>query len=408
MIDHEQRIGAALRAVGDDVHTRPTLAADVRAGAVRRRHRRRVAGVAAGSVAVAVAASVIAAGGLRSIAGPDNPVGTPEPSPSASAAPAPPPALRTCQLERLSIPGGEPASIVTGGDPTGRYLVGRAYGSTTAHVDKHPLLIWDNGRPTTVNMPGIDESFEDINGSGVAVGYSFNGGELRDGWSGYVYRDGHLTKLRAPTRFVNPHAVGENGTIVGSLRNGVDDPDLPLVWRDPATPQRLDLPDGFASGAAVDVATDGTIVGLVRRTAVGDPQGYLWKADGTGQLLPMPEIDGKPTQGWSPDSVHNGVVVGSAVVRNDIGLRNHRLLFDLRTGKFTMLTHAYGDAGNSMGWLLVAADPPFVATPSGRAALPILAPAGGRGVFISEDGLVVGGQANDAGGHLQAVRWRCT
>jgi hypothetical protein len=336
-------------------------------------------------------------------------VGTPEASPPTSVAPAPPPALKSCRIERLSIPGGQPGSIVTGGDPTGRYLVGRAYGSSTGHVDKHPLLIWDNGRPTTVNMPGIDESFEDINGSGVAVGFSFNGGELRDGWSGYVYRDGQLTRLRAPTNFVKAHAVGENGTIVGTLRDGLDEPDLPVVWRDPSTPQRLDLPDGFASGDAVEADPDGTIIGSVRRTAVGDPQGYLWKPDGTGQLLPTPEINGKPARGWSPDSVHNGVIVGSAVVGTDAALKNHRLLFDLRTGKFTMLTHDYGDAGNTMGWLLATANPPYISTPTGRITLPPLTsnepPA--RGVFISADGLVVGGQSTDNSGQWQAVRWRC-
>jgi hypothetical protein len=408
MIDHEQRISATLRAVGDDVHTRPTLMADVRAGARRRRHRRRLGGVVA--VTVAVAASTITVGELRSLVGSGDSVETPGASASASA-PAGPAAPKECRIDRLPVPAGHPASIVTGGDPTGRYLVGRAYGST-GHVEKHRLLIWDNGRLTTVDMPGTDETFQDINGSGVAVGSSFDDG---GGTSAYVYRDGKLTKLPAPATFVEVRAVGENGTIVGAVRDSDVGPHRPLVWRDPAgQPQQLDLPNGSASGVAVDVGADGTIVGSVSKTGLDDGQGYLWKPDGTGQMLPMPEINGKPANGWSPTSVHNGVIFGNAVVRSNTNpvLVNHPLLFDLRTGKFTILTHAYGGEGNTMGWLLVTANPLSVAAPTGRAILPPLASTGDRMIdraaFISEDGRVIGGQSGDANGQMQAVRWTCT
>jgi hypothetical protein len=128
----------------------------------------------------------------------------------------------------------------------------------------------------------------------------------------------------------------------------------------------------------------------------------------------MPEIDGKPAHSLWPISIHNGIVFGraltyaSAVPRKGTIMTSHPLLFDLRTGRFTMLTQAFGLVGNSMGWVVHEADRMFVAAPTGRADLPPLGSPGGDGPsFMSADGLVIGGKSNDASGEMQAVRWRC-
>lgn len=236
------------------VRSRPTLVADVRTGAMRRRRRRRFAGGTAIAAAAVVVASAVAAGGLRSVAGPDNSVGTPvstSPSPNASPPPAAP---KSCQLDRLPVPDGHPRSVVTGGDRTGRFLVGRAYGST-GHVDKHPLLIWDDGKLTRVDMPGDDEQFTDINRAGTAVGASFAGSDTQ---RAYIYRDGALTRLPAPNGSVEARAINDRNVIVGNL-GGSTTPGKPLVWRDPAAqPQLLPLPAGYPEGRTTDVDADGT------------------------------------------------------------------------------------------------------------------------------------------------------
>ncbi|GIJ60429.1 hypothetical protein [Virgisporangium aurantiacum] len=415
MLEHEERLATVLRTVSDDVRTRPTLVADVRRGALRRRRRNRILGGAAVAVGAALVASAVAAGGLRSVAGPEtgpeNNVGTGGPSPSASTAP---PVPVNCRVEKLPVPAGHPRSRVTGGDPGGRFLVGRAYAST-GYTDRHPLLVWDGDRMTTVDMPGSDESFDDVNGSGVAVGFSFGTG---DRTTAYVYRDGRLAVLRPPAGDVGAGvaatAVGEDGTIAGSI--GDVGRYQPVVWRDAGAPaQPLPLPDGHLSGRVNDVDTDGTVLGTV--SGPGSPghepgdRGYVWTPDGTGRLLPLPQIDGRPAQSLWVSTIHRGIVFGRAVTRDDKMMRSYPLLFDLRTERFTMLDHAFGLVGNSLGWMVQEGDRMAVAAPAGRAELPPLTPSAaraGEGVAaMSADGLVIGGHSNDANGEAQAVRWRC-
>lgn len=410
MLDHEERIAATLRLVTDDMPARPSLAADVRRGAHRRRVRRRVVcGVCAGFVVVA-----LAAGGLRSVGGsaPSEVTGdSASPSPSASVAAKP----LACAVARLPLPAGQARSLVTGGDPGGRFLVGRAYGSD-GYVEEHPLLIWDGDRlAATVEMPGSDESFADVNGSGVAVGSSF-GGDGRQ--ASYIYRDGKLTPLPASGHSVIARGVGADATVVGEVVDNSDGPRrVPVVWRNPAQPATtLPLPAGFEGGAAVDVDTDGTIIGMVFKKAAIFGQGYVWGPDGTGRLLPLPEHEGEPALSVALTSVHHGVAIGSTQVRGSLGGRpataNIPLLVDLRTGAYTLLTHAMGDAVNTMGWIVITANVLEMVAPTGRAVLPALAATGSRAsdraVFASEDGVVIGGQSGDANGLMQAVRWRCT
>lgn len=411
MLEHEERLATVLRKVSDDVRTRPTLVADVRQGALRRRRRNRILGGAAVAVGAVLVTSAIAAGGLRSVAGPENSVGTGGPSPSPSTAP---PVPVNCRVEKLPVPAGHPRSMVTGGDPSGRFLVGRAYAST-GYTDRHPLLIWDGDRMTTVDMPGSDESFNDVNGSGVAVGSSFGTG---DRTSAYVYRDGRLDALRPPAggagASVAATAVGEDGTIAGSA--GDVGQYRPLVWRDTGAPaQPLPLPDGLPSGKASDVDTDGTVLGTV--SDLGSPghepvdRGYVWKPDGTGRLLPLPQIDGRPAQSLWVSTIHQGIVFGRAITRDDRRMTSHPLLFDLRTERFTMLSQAFGLVGNSLGWMVQEGGRMAVAAPAGRADLPPLTPSAARAgegaASMSADGLVIGGHSNDATGQMQAVRWRC-
>lgn len=424
MLDHEERIGAALRAVSADVRTRPTLVADVRTGALRRRRRRRVVGGAVVAVGAVVVASAVAVGGLRSVAGPDNDVGTqvsPPPGGTASPTPSTPPVPASCQVERLPVPDGNPRALVGGGDPTGRFLVGRAYGST-GFVARHPLLIWEGNQMTRVDMPGEDEGFTDINSSGVAVGQSFGSG---DNQNAYVYRDAKLSKLPAPAgeKSVSAWAIGENGTIAGSLDGG-SRPSRPLMWRDPgAQPQVLPLPAGFPEGKPVDVDVDGTIVATVSiaksRGPHGGDHGYVWNPDGTGRFIPMPVIDGKEAPTFWPISIHNGVIFGRASQpKSDGSVRFQMLLFDLRTDRFTLLNQGFGLVGNSLGWIAgFDREGLFVATPTGgRVSLPPLVPddndpatpSDNAVAHMSADGLVLGGSTKDATGQLQAVRWRCT
>jgi hypothetical protein len=419
MIDHEQRIAEVLHAVTVDVRTRPTLGVDVRRGALRRR-RRRIATRTAGTAVLLAAASVVAVVGARGLGLSRPDLGqTPTAAPSVPASPSasasqPPPAPGRCAVDRLPVPGNEPRSLVTGGDRTGRYLLGRAYASVR-YVDDHPILIWDHGQPTVVQMPGSDESLVDINSAGVAVGNSFRTDDFE---VPYVYRDGALTPLAGVSGSVEARAIGEQGTIVGGRSNRAGQASHPVVWRDPGS-RMADLPVPAAGweGWASDVDADGTIVGTLTNGPSLDFRGFVWAPDGTVRQLPLPQIDGAPALSFAPISVAGGVVFARAT--KDIGNGGFEVvpvLLDLRTEKFTVLTRGMSfRTGSSEGWVAgTAREGLVVASASGQAVLPPLPDAAKSELSIdevttiSQDGRVLGGQLTDGTGQFRAVRWTCT
>jgi hypothetical protein len=409
MTDYDERIRAALVTASEDLRVRPSFGADVRRGATRRRDRRRVTIVGAGVLtAVAMTTAYVLAA---------QPASTPPPVPSTatasstSASPPGPLFPGRCAIDRLPIPGNPPRSLVTGGDRTGRYLLGRAYASA-GFVKKHKIVVWDNGQPTALDMPGEDERLSDINSAGVAVGNSFSG----DTEVPYIYRDATVTKLNAQGSS-EPSAIGEQGVIVG-FRTLPSSDTRPVVWRTPNGPQAdLSLPAGYHSGRAIDVDDDGTIIGSVNGGG-DDTRGIAWTLDGTGRLLPLPTIDGAPALFLYPNSIHHGVVAGVAGKAEGTSVENIPVLYDLRTNRFTVLPQRMGyEAANTLGWVAGQMGHSLVlAAPTAQTPLPGLTTAQPTGrladlvVSMSEDGRVLGGQASSNGDPLQyeAVRWRCT
>jgi hypothetical protein len=57
-------------------------------------------------------------------------------------------------------------------DRTGRLIVGFAARPDDSH--KQHVLIWDDGEPNEIDLPGVEESLFDINSSGAAVGASLD------------------------------------------------------------------------------------------------------------------------------------------------------------------------------------------------------------------------------------------
>ncbi len=164
--------------------------------------------------------------------------------------PVPPTA---CHIERLPLPKGQTMSLVTGADPTGRYIVGRSYPSGAG---EYPIIIWHDGQFTVVNVPGTDQSFSDITSSGDAVGVSFAAG----GSTAWAYLGGKLTKLAGAN--AEARAISASGTIVGSVD------DRAVRWRPGSPePERLATPPGSWQGKAYGIDDDGTIVGTLRSAA---------------------------------------------------------------------------------------------------------------------------------------------
>src|SRR5438270_1289062 len=132
----------------------------------RRRRIRRLTGLLSAGTATAVVlvAVPVTAGALRP-GGPATVVtmdGSGLPTGTASMAAQPPPAPTACTIAKLPVPQGE-MSVVTGGDPTGRYLVGRAYPD---HAGNPQLLMWHDGSVRQLYTAGDDQVLNAVNSTG--------------------------------------------------------------------------------------------------------------------------------------------------------------------------------------------------------------------------------------------------
>ncbi|MER6594949.1 hypothetical protein ABT214_24495, partial [Micromonospora purpureochromogenes] len=327
-----------------------------------------------------------------------------------SAAPATPPT--SCTLNRLPAPDNAPMALVSGADPTGRYIVGRSYPKAATYQ----AVIWHDGNVQKVMLPGHEELLKDVNSAGTAVGYSYTGGSEEDtGRVPYVYHDGEVSMLQGVRRG-SAYAINDAGAIAGDDDTG----HAALVWPSATTkPIRLPVPAGTSMATARDIDEDGTTVGTI-----DDARPYVWFPDGTHRELPMPHIDGVQTTGARAFSIRNGWVTGTAG-QLDGGAKatrakrmtNVRLVrWNVRTGEVRVFGGMQGlpNEVNAHGWQ-VGTDQ------QGRAVLvtdaePVVLPAlaGGQptavsniATTLSDDGRTVAGQSDDATDTIQAVVWRC-
>jgi hypothetical protein len=356
----------------------------------RRRRMLRVA-VVGGAAAAVMLASVAGAYGY-----------TLSRQPADGLAPALP---ASCTVEALPLPEGQASSFVSGGDRGGHYLVGR---SADGH-GKLTVLIWRDGQlVTAAEMPGLDGTLDDINGSGVAIGNSVPDGGGNTPW---LFRDGEFTRLTVPdggTGSATATAIGEQGVVVGRREVTNANNTLPVRWaagETEATDLRLNV-GGW--GRALDVDADGTVVGTVY-TPIADTQGYRWSPAGDISPLPLPTVNGLPALTFRPTLISDGAVAGLTL--------DSIAVLDLHTGTFTLPGPSPQWPGapvlNRQGWY-ASGDGNGLALvgPAGRTALPL--PAGADGASsdtsvktISDDGRTVGGTIADQSGATRAVTWHC-
>jgi hypothetical protein len=115
----------------------------------------------------------------------------------AGAALRPPAPPTECKIERLQEPEGSTMSIVTAADPTGRRIASRGY--PDGGDFKRSVVIWDDGMPTRVDIPGEDQLLRDINTAGVAVGASFDP-QTFGPLTPWIYRNGKVSALLGAPR----------------------------------------------------------------------------------------------------------------------------------------------------------------------------------------------------------------
>lgn len=398
----------------------------------RRRHirARRVAGGSA--LALTVAAAALIAGNLPDLDRAVDPAQHPDPPASV---------LGDCEAQRLPLPLGLDApeivdgvtwvterTWVTAGDPTGRYLAGRAY-RTAGDESRYQLLFWDSGLAHTIPVDGTDPKITDIDAAGNAVATSVVDGKTVS----WIYRDGRMTRLPGAGAAA---AVNDTGAIAGVVE------DRPVVWHDPAQPPTVIHIRAGARATVSDIGPDGTIVGTL--TDADGTRPYFWLPDGAGNALDLPdEMNGLQVLDVRVGAVSRNWIIGG--VRGTDG--NHTVSVGVRWSrngqKWSWLSNGIADVyaadGTAAGTHDDADDPDGAlheairrnpdSPPIGDAFLlnsqgngqplptapgAILDPDQADATFaaISADGRVIGGHQQfqstpDGPRRIGAVRWTC-
>ncbi|MFG2056925.1 hypothetical protein ACGFI9_23185 [Micromonospora sp. NPDC048930] len=424
MTTDDERVADLLRRLDDEPVGPPRIDLP---GAIRearrRRRNRRVA--AAGAVALGVLAVAVLPGALRGD-GRAAPAPAVSPNPSApSPKPRPTgPWQGVCGVELLPVPDDALGSEVTGGDPDGRWLVGR---QIPRDLRSYRLLIWDGDRVREVELPGADQELRDVNRAGLAVGSTGVALPMSQAWA---VHDGEAVRLLGISSGA-ARAVNDAGRIVG-FRNAeeVKEPwaaPRPVVWDSyRAEAVDLPLPGPQWSGSAIDIDEDGTILGELADMAgavePGQPRHLVvWRPGAARpEVLPLPRVPGGTASRFYAVSLAGGWVTGIAA--RDLpgkprsAAKEYAVRIDLRTGTVDVLPRVVAaGTGNGRGWLAGVQSSnstgsiPFVVTDTKTVKLPGLNAAGGDGGWVrslSDDGRVLGGQLfpNHQG---RAVRWTC-
>ena len=379
---------------------------DVARAMVEGRRRRRTRWWTSGMAVVALTATSAAGGTLafsavgRPTPAPPRPIASPAPSIAVAASVAGP---RDCTVTRLPTDGIRKA-LVTGGDPSGRWQVGRTYPPSGGQ--SRPLVVWKDGQLTDeIKIAGTDQKLEDINSRGEAVGASYDPEAYP-----YAYRAGKTTRLAGGAG--GAAAINDAGVVVGSL--GSDIKNRPVRWSSvTARPENLPMPAGASSGAAVDVDEAGNVLGAVSLKGM-DSTGYLWLADGSTRLMPMPEVDGRRADMFWATSIRNGWVAGRGVLEAADGTTFAYFRYRIATNSYELLPAASGMPARmaANGWVLGEAELPVITNAAGATTvLPKYPKAKGRQDYIvtsySDDGLVAAGYAIGEDIQNQPLLWRC-
>lgn len=224
----------------------------------RRRTRRRIAltsTVAGTATALAVLGSVAAV--------------------HARSAPRPAVAGVGCVVEELKVPASVAGwTMVTGIDPSGRYVIGRA-GSRDASV----AIRWTDGAPDVLASGFTPVS---VNTAGVVAGFTEPVSHDHRKQRPAAYIATGLVTLPLPSGAVggDAYSVNARGDVLGSA-NLADGSSAAVLWHTAGSIAITATMAGNGFGEAV--TDDGVLVGFTQ-----DTRPVRWALDGTGTAMPLP------------------------------------------------------------------------------------------------------------------------
>jgi hypothetical protein len=292
-------------------------------------------------------------------------------------------------------------AIVTGGDPTGRWLVGRSYPKDGSD---RPMLVWRDGvLVSETPLGGAEAVLDDITSTGLAVGSSYAP------TLPYLINGGKATLLPGGAG-LQATAINEAGVIAGH-RVADGGADRPVRWPSARKePVELPMPPGATGVEVISLFEDGTVVGKVTGKD-GSEYGWLWLPDGGGRRVAGPN----PAQGAALQvqlrSGRGGWVFGRT------GEEAWR--YDVAADRYDRIPAPmlYGDASNAAGWAALGGVGGREHLWQGPGSRPIElpGPAGWRAnpapmfstTVLGDDGRTIGGHGSAYDGPNTALVWTC-
>ncbi|TDC44119.1 hypothetical protein [Micromonospora sp. KC213] len=309
---------------------------------------------------------------------------------ASGAATAAPRSASACSIISLPFPADAYRGKADAVDPTGRFIAG-----TGLRIEEDGnqllLLVWDRGRPTTVESP-LADSVADVNTSGVVVGNGWINAQSRP----WVYQKGNLRLLPTPpSGYAAATAINKAGDIVGWGEEAGTGRRLPLRWP-AARPGTYEVLNAPADAAATGITQDGTIVGYAGE--FGKWTSWVRRPDGRVETLTVPGA-GMTTVRTAQGHWAIGLV--------DLGESSSvRVRWDLRNGSWSRIPKEVpwvtdvNARGTVVGGDVVARGAATRTLPGAGDQVNVGANA------IADTGVVVGFR-NDRreGGRLSPVRW---
>jgi hypothetical protein len=315
----------------------------------------------------------------------------------------------TYRPSQLPVPGGATAGAVTA-VAGGGISAGQIEFPVSGRSQEHAAL-WSGDKVTDLGtVPGADYTLgvNDVNSSGVAVGYGWELTGSSDGWPTgedhpFRSRDGKLEQLLVPAGAydVVARAVTANGDIYGDGFG--DDPNHRTVYYWPADkPGTVTAPAGFPVGSRVEgVDTDGTVAVTAVSDIEGTTRAYLWKG-GVAKALAMPAGATNSTI----SAISNGTVVGDGQTA-DFG--RFAVVWG-KDGQAKKLPDAYGTSDVNSGGLILGTSARARATTLWQGTSTVATLSGGGEAYAVGDDATLGGAnpPTSASASLFPALWRCS
>ncbi|GIH09498.1 hypothetical protein Rhe02_75650 [Rhizocola hellebori] len=286
-----------------------------------------------------------------------------------------------CKMSELPVPSGMNDVTVEAVDPTGRYVVG----NSAVGQDFRPIL-WTDGQPQQLPVPGKSVQATSVNRNGVVVGL------VQDPDQQYIFRyaNGVFSGLRTLPKswqvYSNPAINGAGDVVINvdTFGDSAQKNEIVMLWKaGSATAVKLPLPAGALSH---DFTDEGTIVGGTYQNGIAQAA-YTWDQQGKGNKLELPAGQAGVAYAARGDWATGGMWPSLSTA-----------LWNRRTGGLTVLTAGLpkspggwkpgpGNAVNAAGWvvaggLLLRGDGVVeLAVPKGETS---------RAVAVSDTGVIVG------------------